>query len=109
MDGKKLSLESLKNQLRQFAADRDWNQFHSPKNLKAADHRVLHLHSHILPEPARFRVISWNAAICKREPLPGIQRCWINSNVVPVCPVNSIRQWSTVSGLLHLFNVSGTS
>lgn len=30
------SLESLKLQLRQFAADRDWNQFHSPKNLAAA-------------------------------------------------------------------------
>ncbi len=36
MDGPTLSLESLKLQLRQFAADRDWNQFHSPKNLAAA-------------------------------------------------------------------------
>ena len=29
-------LESLRNQLRTFAADRDWDQFHSPKNLAAA-------------------------------------------------------------------------
>ena len=26
-------LEDLRNALRQFAADRDWDQFHSPKNL----------------------------------------------------------------------------
>ncbi len=31
-----LSLESLKQQLRDFAAERDWDQFHSPKNLAAA-------------------------------------------------------------------------
>jgi NTP pyrophosphatase (non-canonical NTP hydrolase) len=31
-----LSLESLKIQLRQFAAERDWDQFHSPKNLASA-------------------------------------------------------------------------
>ena len=36
MDGPTPSLDSLKLQLRQFAADRDWNQFHSPKNLAAA-------------------------------------------------------------------------
>ncbi len=29
-------LESLRNQLRTFAAERDWDQFHSPKNLAAA-------------------------------------------------------------------------
>ena len=29
-------LEELRNQLRTFAADRDWDQFHSPKNLAAA-------------------------------------------------------------------------
>jgi dCTP diphosphatase len=32
----KLSLESLKLQLRDFAAHRDWDQFHSPKNLASA-------------------------------------------------------------------------
>ncbi len=26
-------LQELKNRLRQFAAERDWDQFHSPKNL----------------------------------------------------------------------------
>ena len=29
-------LESLRDQLRSFAAERDWDQFHSPKNLAAA-------------------------------------------------------------------------
>ena len=29
-------LESLRNQLRTFASERDWDQFHSPKNLAAA-------------------------------------------------------------------------
>ena len=29
-------LESLRDQLRAFAAERDWDQFHSPKNLAAA-------------------------------------------------------------------------
>lgn len=29
-------LESLRDQLRTFAAARDWDQFHSPKNLAAA-------------------------------------------------------------------------
>ena len=29
-------LESLRDQLRTFAAERDWDQFHSPKNLAAA-------------------------------------------------------------------------
>ncbi len=29
-------LESLRDQLRNFAAERDWDQFHSPKNLAAA-------------------------------------------------------------------------
>jgi dCTP diphosphatase len=33
MDG---ALESLTRALRRFAADRDWEQFHSPKNLAAA-------------------------------------------------------------------------
>jgi NTP pyrophosphatase (non-canonical NTP hydrolase) len=30
------SLEELKQQLRKFAADRDWDQFHSPKNIAMA-------------------------------------------------------------------------
>jgi len=30
------SLEALRVELRQFAAERDWNQFHSPKNLAIA-------------------------------------------------------------------------
>ena len=30
------SLADLANRLRQFAADRDWDQFHSPKNLAMA-------------------------------------------------------------------------
>ena len=30
------TLESLKHRLRKFAADRDWDQFHSPKNLSMA-------------------------------------------------------------------------
>lgn len=29
-------LEKLRDQLRAFAADRDWDQFHSPKNLASA-------------------------------------------------------------------------
>ena len=29
-------LESLRDQLRTFASERDWDQFHSPKNLAAA-------------------------------------------------------------------------
>ena len=29
-------LESLRDQLRTFASNRDWDQFHSPKNLAAA-------------------------------------------------------------------------
>lgn len=29
-------LSQIKEQLRQFAADRDWDQFHSPKNLSMA-------------------------------------------------------------------------
>lgn len=29
-------LDTLRNQLRTFAADREWDQFHSPKNLAAA-------------------------------------------------------------------------
>ena len=29
-------LESLRDELRKFAADRDWDQFHSPKNLAMA-------------------------------------------------------------------------
>jgi len=31
-----LSLESVRDRLREFAAARDWNQFHSPKNLTIA-------------------------------------------------------------------------
>ena len=30
------SLIELRDRLRQFAADRDWNQFHSPKNIAMA-------------------------------------------------------------------------
>jgi NTP pyrophosphatase (non-canonical NTP hydrolase) len=30
------SIESLREALRQFASERDWNQFHSPKNLAIA-------------------------------------------------------------------------
>ena len=30
------SLEDLKQQLRKFASDRDWDQFHSPKNIAMA-------------------------------------------------------------------------
>ena len=29
-------IESLRNHLRSFAAERDWDQFHSPKNLASA-------------------------------------------------------------------------
>lgn len=29
-------LESLRDELRRFAAERDWDQFHSPKNLASA-------------------------------------------------------------------------
>lgn len=31
-----VDLSNLKKQLREFAEDRDWNQFHSPKNLSMA-------------------------------------------------------------------------
>ena len=31
-----MSLEELRGALRRFASDRDWNQFHSPKNLAIA-------------------------------------------------------------------------
>jgi dCTP diphosphatase len=31
-----LDLESIRDQLRDFAAARDWDQFHSPRNLAAA-------------------------------------------------------------------------
>jgi NTP pyrophosphatase (non-canonical NTP hydrolase) len=34
--GRPTSLEALREALRQFAAERDWNQFHSPKNLAIA-------------------------------------------------------------------------
>jgi dCTP diphosphatase len=34
--GRQDSLQELRNALRQFAADRDWDQFHSPKNLAIA-------------------------------------------------------------------------
>ena len=30
------NLDQLRDKLRQFAADRDWDQFHSPKNLAMA-------------------------------------------------------------------------
>jgi dCTP diphosphatase len=33
---KALDLAGLRDSLRQFAADRDWDQFHSPKNLAMA-------------------------------------------------------------------------
>lgn len=35
-DERSASLESLRDALRQFASDRDWDQFHSPKNLASA-------------------------------------------------------------------------
>jgi dCTP diphosphatase len=31
-----MSIETLQDQLRQFAAERDWEQFHTPKNLVMA-------------------------------------------------------------------------
>ena len=31
-----MDLTALQNQLREFARERDWEQFHSPKNLAAA-------------------------------------------------------------------------
>lgn len=31
-----ITLDQLKERLRQFAAERDWDQFHSPKNLSMA-------------------------------------------------------------------------
>ena len=31
-----LDIEALQQTLRRFAADRDWEQFHSPKNLPTA-------------------------------------------------------------------------
>ena len=31
-----MKLDKIQKQLRQFAADRDWEQFHSPKNLSMA-------------------------------------------------------------------------
>jgi dCTP diphosphatase len=31
-----MELEALQNELRRFAAERDWDQFHSPKNLASA-------------------------------------------------------------------------
>jgi hypothetical protein len=34
------SLTTLREELRHFAADRDWEQFHSPKNLVARDKLV---------------------------------------------------------------------
>jgi len=35
-DERRASLEVLRDSLRQFASDRDWDQFHSPKNLAIA-------------------------------------------------------------------------
>ena len=34
--GVPMSLEELRGALRRFASDRDWDQFHSPKNLAIA-------------------------------------------------------------------------
>ena len=34
--GQPADLDSIKKRLREFAHDRDWNQFHSPKNLVMA-------------------------------------------------------------------------
>jgi NTP pyrophosphatase (non-canonical NTP hydrolase) len=34
--GRPLSLEGLRDALQRFASDRDWNQFHCPKNLAIA-------------------------------------------------------------------------
>jgi dCTP diphosphatase len=36
IEGRRGLIESLRDKLRQFAADRDWDQFHSPKNLATA-------------------------------------------------------------------------
>lgn len=36
MPGMEPTIESLTGALRQFAAERDWEQFHSPKNLASA-------------------------------------------------------------------------
>lgn len=33
MTDSKTTIEQIKKQIEQFIADRDWNQFHSPKNL----------------------------------------------------------------------------
>ena len=33
---KSITLTDLRNSLRRFAADRDWDQYHSPKNLASA-------------------------------------------------------------------------
>ena len=35
-DGKLVDVAALQSALRQFAAERDWDQFHSPKNLAMA-------------------------------------------------------------------------
>jgi NTP pyrophosphatase (non-canonical NTP hydrolase) len=35
-EGNQDPLQDLRNKLRQFAAERDWDQFHSPKNLAMA-------------------------------------------------------------------------
>jgi dCTP diphosphatase len=35
-DNREMTLDGLRDALREFAAARDWNQFHSPKNLSMA-------------------------------------------------------------------------
>lgn len=35
-DDARVSMKSLQERLRRFAAERDWDQFHSPKNLSTA-------------------------------------------------------------------------
>ena len=37
------TLDDLKNQLREFARERDWEQFHSPKNVAMAIVPLKHL------------------------------------------------------------------
>jgi dCTP diphosphatase len=61
------SLESLRNQLRDFARERDWDQYHTPKNLSMAliaeaAELIEHFqwvngeHSHILEDKTRQSV-----------------------------------------------------
>jgi dCTP diphosphatase len=44
-----VSLEALRKRMADFARERDWDQFHSPRNLLLALVCLLHLLSFILP------------------------------------------------------------